>query len=144
LSILLAPFASYHTRHLSDYAVNEVLDRYSDADLNDEEDFEAMSAAQRRAAEAQMERRDRIQRRGGRAARRTRYPGFMESDGMEDEDGTGGGLLSQMKRRTRRQYDERKDIDDLDGIEDVRTQGSVNPTVIILRVNINRKFHSNN
>lgn len=81
-----------------------------------------MTAAQRRAAEATMERRDRRERRGGqggRAARRTRYPGFLESDDMEDEDAA-GGLLSQMKRRTRRQYDERKDLDDMDGVEDVR------------------------
>ncbi|KAI0093138.1 MCM-domain-containing protein [Irpex rosettiformis] len=67
-----------------------------------------------------MERRDRRERRGGqggRAARRTRYPGFLESDDMEDED-MAGGLLSQMKRRTRRQYDERRDMDDMDGVED--------------------------
>ena len=105
----------------SDYAVNQVLDRYSDADHDDEQDYEAMTAAQRRAAEATMARRDRRQRRGGpgeRANRRTRYPGFLESDDMEDED-MAGGLLSQMKRRTRRQYDERKDMDDLEGVEDV-------------------------
>lgn len=108
--------------------MNEVLDRYSDADLNDEEDIGEMSAAQRRAAEARMERRDRMERRGGRggrAERRTRYPGFLESDDMEDEDAAGGGLLSQMKRRTRRQYDERKDIDDLEGVEDVSPPSSV-------------------
>ncbi len=111
--------------------MNEVLDRYSDADLDDEQDFEAMTAAQRRAAEATMERRDRRERRGGqggRAARRTRYPGFLESDDMEDEDAA-GGLLSQMKRRTRRQYDERKDLDDMDGVEDVR----LSPVHYILR-----------
>ena len=44
---------------------------------------------------------------------------IARSNSMEDEDATGGGLLSQMKRRTRRQYDERKDMDDLEGIEDV-------------------------
>ncbi|KIP06418.1 hypothetical protein PHLGIDRAFT_90875 [Phlebiopsis gigantea 11061_1 CR5-6] len=80
-----------------------------------------MTAAQRRAAEALMNRRERTERRGGRggrASRRTRFPGFLESDDMEDEDADDGGLLSQMKRRTRRQYDERRDIDDLDGIED--------------------------
>ena len=106
----------------SDYAVNEALDRYSDIDINDEEEFAGMTAAQRRAAEAQMSRRDRMERRGGRggrASRRTRFPGFLESDDMEDEDAADGGLLSQMKRRTRRQYDERRDMDDLDGIEDV-------------------------
>ena len=111
----------------SDYAVNQALDRYSDADINDEEDFGEMTAAQRRAAEAAMKRRDRQERRGGRgarASRRARYPGFLESDDMEDEDMEDGGLLSQMKRRTRRQYDERRDLDDLEGVEDVRTADS--------------------
>lgn len=42
----------------------------------------------------------------------------MESDD-EDDLNIGGDLLSNMKRRTRRQYDERKDIDDLDGVDDV-------------------------
>ncbi|THG95559.1 hypothetical protein EW026_g6122 [Hermanssonia centrifuga] len=104
-----------------DYAVNEVLDRYSDADINDEEDFGEMTIAQRRAAEAKMARRDKVERRGGRgarAARRTRYPGFMESDDdMEDED-FGGGLLANQKRRTRREYDERRDLDDIEGVDD--------------------------
>ena len=48
-----------------------------------------MTAAQRRAAEAKMARRDKLERRGGRgarASRRTRYPGFLESDDMEDEE----------------------------------------------------------
>lgn len=127
----VAPWCPIWTRFLnvltpslcnSDYAVNEALDRYSDADLDDNEDVPELSAAQRRAAEAKMARRDRLERRGGRgarASRRTRYPGFLESDDMEDEDMEDGGLLSQMKRRTRRQYDERKDMDDLDGVEDV-------------------------
>ncbi|GJE97383.1 MCM-domain-containing protein [Phanerochaete sordida] len=104
-----------------DYAVNEALDRYSDADIDDNDDFADMTAAQRRAAEAKMARRDKLERRGGRgarASRRTRYPGFLESDDMEDEDMGDGGILSQMKRRTRRQYDERRDMDDLEGVED--------------------------
>lgn len=105
-----------------DYGANELLDRYSDADINDEEDFGDMSAAQRRAADAaisQRQRRERTGRRGGRAAARSRMPQFLESDDAEDEDEMGGGLLSGMKRRTRRQYDERRDMDDMDGIEDV-------------------------
>lgn len=99
------------------------MDNYAGADINDEEDFDEMSAGQRRAAEAAMARRDREARRGGRgarAARRSRYPGFMESDEEDvDEDMSGSGLLSGMKRRTRRQYDERRDMDDMDGVEDV-------------------------
>ncbi|KAI0768718.1 MCM-domain-containing protein [Trametes elegans] len=103
-----------------DYATNELLDRYSDRDIDDEQDFEAMSAAQRRAAEASMARRDRLERggrRGTRAAARSRMPDFLQSDDMEDDDAD-GGLLSGMKRRTRRQYDERKDMDDLEGVDD--------------------------
>lgn len=107
----------------SDYATNEALDRYSDADLDDQVDIAHMTAAQRRAAEAKMARRDKVERqksRGGRAARRSRYPGFLESDDdMEDEE-LDGGILSGAKRRTRRQYDERRDMDDLEGVEDVR------------------------
>ncbi|TFK88748.1 MCM-domain-containing protein [Polyporus arcularius HHB13444] len=67
-----------------------------------------------------MARRDRLQRggrRGARAAARGIMPDFLQSDDMED-DGLDGGLLSGMKRRTRRQYDERKDMDDLQGIDD--------------------------
>ncbi|RDX48006.1 MCM-domain-containing protein [Lentinus brumalis] len=103
-----------------DYATNELLDRYSDRDLDDENEFAEMTAAQRRAAEANMARRDRLQRggrRGARAAARGIMPDFLQSDDMED-DGLDGGLLSGMKRRTRRQYDERKDMDDLQGIDD--------------------------
>ncbi|OSX66743.1 hypothetical protein POSPLADRAFT_1130946, partial [Postia placenta MAD-698-R-SB12] len=103
-----------------DYATNDVLDRYSDSGLNDEEDFEGLSLVARRAAEAKMAQRDRREqagRRGGRAARRSRMPAFLESDDM-DEDDDGRGLLAGTKRRVRRQYDERKDLDDLDGVED--------------------------
>jgi DNA replication licensing factor MCM2 len=80
-----------------------------------------MDPRARRAAEATMNRRDRLAasgRRGTRAARRSR-PTFLESDGLEDEDDPNGGLLSGLKPRTRRQYDERRDIDDMDGVEDV-------------------------
>ena len=105
----------------SDYATNQLLDRYSDRDIDDENEFEDLTAGQRRAAEASMARRDRLARggrRGTRAAARSRMPEFLQSDDMEDE-GLDGGLLSGMKRRTRRQYDERPDADDLQGIDDV-------------------------
>ncbi|RPD78428.1 MCM-domain-containing protein [Lentinus tigrinus ALCF2SS1-7] len=103
-----------------DYATNELLDRYSDRDLDDENQFDEMTAAQRRAAEASMARRDRLERggrRGARAAARGIMPDFLQSDDIED-DGLDGGLLSGMKRRTRRQYDERRDMDDMQGIDD--------------------------
>jgi DNA replication licensing factor MCM2 len=105
-----------------DYAPNELLDRYSDADINDEEDLEELSVSARRAAELKMARRDRLERggkRGACAARRSRMP-FLDSDDAEDEDAMDGGLgVAKMMRRTRRQYDERRDIDDMEGIEDV-------------------------
>lgn len=68
---------------------------------------------------AQRDLRERGNRRGARAAARSRGPDFLLSDGLEEEEDVDGGLLSGMKRRTRRQYDERRDIDDMDGIEDV-------------------------
>lgn len=111
----------------SDYATNELLDRYSDRDIDDENEFEELTAGQRRAAEASMARRDRLERggrRGGRAAVRSRMPEFLQSDDMDD-DGLDGGLLSGMKRRTRRQYDERKDLDDMQGVDDVSSAPQV-------------------
>ena len=80
-----------------------------------------MSADARRAAEAKMAQRDRLQHggRGARAARRNRYA-FLDSDGMEDEnDLIGLSLTAGTKRRTRKQYDERRDEDDMDGVENV-------------------------
>jgi hypothetical protein len=111
----------------SDYAANEALDTYSDTGIDDAEEFEGMTGAQRRAAEramAQRDTRERGGRRGARAAARSRGPEFLLSDGLEEED-TDGGLLSGMKRRTRRQYDERRDMDDMDGIEDVSLAAGV-------------------
>jgi hypothetical protein len=48
-------------------------------------------------------------------------PAFLGSDADldEDEEMDDGLGISRMKRRTRRQYDERRDLDDLDGVEDV-------------------------
>jgi DNA replication licensing factor MCM2 len=82
-----------------------------------------MSAAARRAAEIQMARRDRLERGGGRgrrAALRSHAPDFLGSaDDMEDEDFDDDLGISSMKKRTRKQYDERRDMDDLEGVEDV-------------------------
>jgi DNA replication licensing factor MCM2 len=104
-----------------DYAPNELLDRYSDTGLNDDEDVEELSITARRAAEAKMARRDRMEgkgKRGARAARRSRYE-FFDSDDAGDELDLGLGVEN-IPRRTRRQYDERRDLDDMDGVEDVR------------------------
>ena len=106
---------------LRDYASNDLLDNYSGADIDDGE-FDEMSAAARRAAEIQMARRDRLERAGGRgrrAALRSHAPEFLGSaDDMDDEDFDDLGISS-MKRRTRKQYDERRDMDDLEGVENV-------------------------
>jgi len=106
-----------------DYGANELLDRYSDSGLNDDEDIEALPADARRAAERKMAARDRREmagKRGQRAARRSRAPAFFGEEDMDDEMEDDDGL-SRMKQRTRRQYDERRDIDDMDGLEDVRS-----------------------
>lgn len=105
-----------------DYDVDERLDRYSEQDIDDA-DLEETTGAQRRAAEAFMRRRDAREgrREGRRAARRNRMPGMLSDDDedLEEEDDPAGGLLSGTKARVRRQYDERRDRDDAEGVEDV-------------------------
>lgn len=117
------PWANEIVILISDYAPNIRLDNYSDADIDDGDQFEPLSAAARRAAEAKMARRDREQggsRKGLRASRRNRAPAFLQMDESEDEDDPSGGLLAGMKPRTRRHWDERRDVDDAEGAEDVR------------------------
>ena len=100
-----------------------MLDAYSDSGLNDAEEFEPLSAATRRAAEAKMRQRDRMERggrRGMRAANRSHAPNFFDSDDVSVGDDGDSGLLSGTRTRARRQYDERRDVDDMEGIEDVR------------------------
>jgi DNA replication licensing factor MCM2 len=109
-------------KYYSDYGGNELLDTYSNSGLDDEELFEPMSAAARRAAEAKMRQRDRMERgsrRGMRAATRSHAPSFFDSDDMGAEDDE-SELLSGTRARARRQYDERRDMDDMEGIGDVR------------------------
>lgn len=68
-----------------------------------------------------MAQRDRVARggkRGARAAARARGPDFMYSDDLEEDD-MDGGLLSGVKPRKRRAYDEVRPIDDMEGVEDV-------------------------
>jgi len=109
---------------VSDYAADAALDRYSDTGLDDENEFEAMTAAQRRAAEAEIARRDGPggKGRGRRAAARRRAPGFIDDDEDEDmDDGEGalsGIIPAGVKIRTRKQYDERQDVDDAGGVDD--------------------------
>lgn len=99
----------------SDYVANPELDRYSDADLDDEE-YGEMDMRDRRDAEAAMARRDRGQA-SGRLGRRSKAPAFLLSS---DDDMAGDGLLDGIdSRRRRRHYDERRDVDDMEGEEDV-------------------------
>jgi DNA replication licensing factor MCM2 len=97
-----------------DYASNDALDRYSEADLDDRSSLPELSRAQRLAAERAMDRRDRGLP-GARAARRDRAPAFLQSDDEEEATGYGTGLLDGIeRRRRRRQYDERPEDDDVD------------------------------
>jgi DNA replication licensing factor MCM2 len=124
---------------LRDYAPDERLDNYSEADIDDG-DFDEMSGAARRAAEMQMARRDRLERTGGRgrrAALRSHAPEFLGSaDDMDDEDFDDLGISS-MKKRTRKQYDERRDMDDLEGVENVSRIACW-----FLYVNLSQKFRN--
>jgi DNA replication licensing factor MCM2 len=72
-----------------------------------------------------MARRDRAggRERRRRAATRRRAPGFIDDDEDEDMDEEEGGPLSGIipagvKIRTRKQYDERQDVDDAAGADD--------------------------
>ena len=78
-----------------------------------------MTAAQRRKADQAIDRRKRQEqgKRGFRAAARSHAPDLLmdEDDDEEGED----ELLTGMRRRTRHQYDERIEEDDVAGIETV-------------------------
>ena len=95
----------------SDYRENQGLDQYDVAGLDDEQDFDAMDADSRAAAERKMARRDRKEGRaveGDGARRRNRAPAFLQSD-IEDERDRG---LLPTRRRRRKIYDEAQDDDD--------------------------------
>ena len=111
---LIVKLKANEKSHCSDYAENQALDTYSEAGLNDEEEFEGMTVGQRRAAERALDARDRREkkgRRGTRAALRSRAPDFLGSEESEEE-GPDANLLSGIERRVRWQYDERLEIDD--------------------------------
>lgn len=95
------------------------LDTYSEADIDDT-DQANLTRAQRLAADAAMNRRDRGLLTGARASRRQRAPAFLQSDDdAMDEDAPGAGLLEGIDpRRRRRQYDERPEEDDLQNAEE--------------------------
>lgn len=94
---------------------NSELDNYSEADIDDAE-YEAMSVAQRRAADEAMSRRDKRARAGRR--QRDRAPAFMQSDDEDERQEGDDPLQGINQRRRRRQYDEVRPEDDMDGVED--------------------------
>jgi hypothetical protein len=56
-------------------------------------------------------------------------PDFLRGDDeLEDDEGE---ELTRMKRRTRKQYEVRVDLDDMDGIDDVR----MTPCLLLRRIN---------
>lgn len=120
------------THDTRDYESNDALDRYSDADIDDRSSVPALSRAERLAAEAAMARRDRGLP-GARAARRSRAPGFLQSDDDIEVAGPGAGLLDGVNtRRRRRQYDERPDEDDAEG-EEVGPSVTITETDAVLQ-----------
>lgn len=95
---------------------DERLDNYSDADLDDAE-YEAMTLAQRRAADEAMAARDKRAKQSRR--QRDRAPAFMQSDDEDERQEGDDPLQGINQRRRRRQYDEVRQEDDMDGVEDV-------------------------
>ncbi|KZS89020.1 MCM-domain-containing protein [Sistotremastrum niveocremeum HHB9708] len=98
-----------------DYAPNDTLDQYSQADIDDDnDDIEELDAAGRRAVEAKLARRDRMERtgKGGRASRRTLMPDILGSDGADSDADPSMAPIAKMTRRRRHQYDERPDEDE--------------------------------
>lgn len=89
-----------------DYTQNLVLDQYDDKDIDDE-DYDDLDPAARRALEAKLNRRDK------ELAKMKRMPkAFLQDDDDEDLD------LSMQKTRTRHAYDEDPDADMMDVLEE--------------------------
>ncbi|KAK8854535.1 hypothetical protein IAR55_003274 [Kwoniella newhampshirensis] len=122
----------FNERMMEDYDANDVLDTYSQADIDDRSSLPELSRADRLAAERAMERRDRGLP-GRRAGRRDHMPAFLQSDDDEGE-GFGEGLLAGINtRRRRRQYDERMDEDDVEDEEEMSLEhlGDVKTATIV-------------
>jgi DNA replication licensing factor MCM2 len=81
-------------------------DRYDDADIDDEGDYEDLDLATRRQLEVRLNRRDRLL-----AQQRGRPAAFLQDD--EDDDGLD---LTRQPRRRRHHYDEDQDEDMADDI----------------------------
>ena len=83
-------------------------------------------------------------REGHRAARWNRMPGILSDDDedLEEEDDPAGRLLAGTKTRVRRQYDERRDRDDAEGIEDVKSLSEILIFDSTYRFTLRRKYRS--
>jgi len=77
-----------------------------------------MTVAQRRAADEAMAARDKRAKQSRR--QRDRAPAFMQSDDEDERQEGDDPLQGINQRRRRRQYDEVRQEDDMDGVEDVR------------------------
>jgi DNA replication licensing factor MCM2 len=137
-----------------DYALDATLDTYDQADIDDDEDVEELDVAGRRAVERKLNRRDReaAGRRGSRR-RRAFMPDILGSEGPDSEDvDPNVSMLTKMKRRTRRLYDERPDEDEApedagevpyDQLQDIKAN-SITEWVSLpsVRKTIAKHFHS--
>ncbi len=70
---------------------------------------------------ARRDRRERVGKKASRASGRSRAPAFLDDD-MDAEDEMEDEALAKMRKRTRRIWDERRDEDDMEGVEDVGRQ----------------------
>lgn len=100
-----------------DYAPNDTLDTYSQADIDDDEDVNELDMAGRRAVERKLAQRDRNERTGTRRTRtsRTLMPDILGGDDMDSDADPNVAMLEKMKNRTRRIYDERPAEEDAPG-----------------------------
>lgn len=86
---------------MKDYKENREDDQYSDRDIDDEGDYDALDGAERRRLELQLNKRDR------ELARQRKMPAAF----LQDEDDEGDIDLTAQPRRRRHQYDEDEDED---------------------------------
>lgn len=104
-----------------DYNEDDTLDRYSADGIDDDGPDEGPTIEQRRAADRAIDRRNAGggRRGAGRIRGLDEIVGDSESNPpSEGEGGTAGIIPATVQLRYRRNYDERRDLDDADGIDD--------------------------
>ncbi|WVO14570.1 hypothetical protein L204_102205 [Cryptococcus depauperatus] len=102
---------------MNDYEVNQALDQYSDADIDDRSSVAGPTRVERLAAERAMALRDRGIS-GRRAGRRDHMPAFLQSSDDEAFADAQDPLAGINTRVRRRQYDERMAEDDVEEDEE--------------------------